>query len=149
MLGRDFASKVMRVGRDAVQWRADQLVYAFVGQGQRAFADYVIVDSAALAETPHSVDILAAGAVPLTALTAWQGICDHRSLRTSRPGRAQPEGSQLTSSVALIDEGRVKVRVPVSGTGIESSVARYTESSETVATAVAASVTSSRPSSAQ
>jgi hypothetical protein len=37
----------------------------------------------------------------------------------------------------------------VSGTGIESSVARYTEKSETVATAVAASVTSGRPSSAQ
>jgi hypothetical protein len=37
----------------------------------------------------------------------------------------------------------------VSGKGIEGSVARYTENSVTVATAVSASVTSSRLSSAQ
>ncbi|GAB7522703.1 NADP-dependent oxidoreductase [Paraburkholderia sp. 2C] len=75
-LGRDVAGKVMRVGRDAVQWRADQHVYAFVGQGQGAFADFVVVDGAALAEPPHSIDIATAGAVPLAALTAWQGIFD-------------------------------------------------------------------------
>jgi NADPH:quinone reductase-like Zn-dependent oxidoreductase len=75
-LGRDLAGTVMRVGRDAVQWRADQHVYAFVGQGQGAFADFVVVDSAALAEPPRSLDIAAAGAVPLAALTAWQGLFD-------------------------------------------------------------------------
>ncbi|APR38808.1 NADP-dependent oxidoreductase [Paraburkholderia sp. SOS3] len=75
-LGRDLAGIVMRVGRDAVQWRADQHVYAFVGQGQGAFADFVVVDSAALAEPPHSLDIVTAGAVPLAALTAWQGLFD-------------------------------------------------------------------------
>jgi NADPH:quinone reductase-like Zn-dependent oxidoreductase len=75
-LGRDFAGKVMRVGRDAVQWRTDQTVYGFVGQGQGAFAEFVVVDGAALAEPPHSVDIVTAGAIPLAALTAWQGICD-------------------------------------------------------------------------
>jgi len=75
-LGRDFVGKVMRVGRDAVQWRADQHVYAFVGQGQGAFAEFVVIDAAALAEPPHSVDIATAAAVPLAALTAWQGIFD-------------------------------------------------------------------------
>ncbi|MDQ7978187.1 NADP-dependent oxidoreductase [Paraburkholderia sp. SARCC-3016] len=75
-LGRDLAGTVMRVGRDAVQWRADQHVYAFVGEGQGAFADFVVVDSAALAEPPRSLDIAAAGAVPLAALTAWQGLFD-------------------------------------------------------------------------
>lgn len=75
-LGRDFVGKVMRVGRDAVQWRADQHVYAFVGQGQGAFAEFVVIDAAALAEPPHSVDIVTAAAVPLAALTAWQGIFD-------------------------------------------------------------------------
>jgi NADPH:quinone reductase-like Zn-dependent oxidoreductase len=75
-LGRDVAGKVMRVGRDAVQWRADQQVFAFVGQGQGAFADFVVVDGAALAEPPRSVDIATAGAVPLAALTAWQGLFD-------------------------------------------------------------------------
>ena len=76
-LGRDFAGVVEAVGKAASQWKAGDEVYGFVGQGQGAYAEFVIVDASALARRPTTVDWTVAGAVPLAALTAWQGLFDH------------------------------------------------------------------------
>jgi NADPH:quinone reductase-like Zn-dependent oxidoreductase len=119
-LGRDFAGKVMRVGRDAVQWRADQNVYAFVGQGQGALAEFVVIDSSALAEPPHSVDIATAGAVPLAALTAWQGIFDQGMLeKGERVLVHAAAGGVGHLAVQFAREKGAEVYATASGDGIE------------------------------
>ena len=52
----------------------------FVGQGQGAYDEFVAVGANALARRPAKVDWAVAGAVPLAALTAWQGLFDHGGL---------------------------------------------------------------------
>lgn len=79
-LGRDVAGIVARCGEGVENWKPGQPVFAFVGQGQGAYAEYVVVESSALASPPSSLAIEDAGAVPLAALTAWQGLFDHGKL---------------------------------------------------------------------
>lgn len=80
-LGRDFAGVVERVGDDVTRWKAGDAVFAFVGQGQGAYAEYVLADEHTLARPPRKADVFTAGAVPLAALTAWQGLFDHGGLK--------------------------------------------------------------------
>ncbi|ABE36004.1 zinc-binding dehydrogenase family protein [Paraburkholderia xenovorans LB400] len=79
-LGRDFAGVVERVGAGVGEWKQGDEVYGFVGQGQGAYAEFVVVDAQALARRPAKVDMAAAGAVPLAALTAWQGLFEQGDL---------------------------------------------------------------------
>lgn len=79
-LGRDFAGEVEAIGKDVAQWRPGDEVIGFVGQGQGAYAEFVVVEASALARRPAKVDWLIAGAVPLAALTAWQGLFDYGEL---------------------------------------------------------------------
>lgn len=79
-LGRDVAGLVARCGKGVERWQPGQAVFAFVGQGQGAYAHYVSVDAQALASPPPTLAIEDAGAVPLAALTAWQGLFDHGKL---------------------------------------------------------------------
>lgn len=79
--GRDVAGVVAACGEGVDGWRAGQPVHAFVGQGPGALADYVVVDAEALAPPPASASVEEAGAVPLAALTAWQGLFDHGKLQ--------------------------------------------------------------------
>jgi NADPH:quinone reductase-like Zn-dependent oxidoreductase len=80
-LGRDFAGTVERVGADVNEWTHDDDVFGFVGQGQGAFAEFVVVQASALARRPAGMGLVVAGAVPLAALTAWQGLYDHGGLK--------------------------------------------------------------------
>lgn len=84
--GRDFAGVVARTGDDVSGWKPGQEVYAFVGQGQGAFADYVLVNQSALARKPNTLDFPLASAVPLAALTAWQGLYEHGMLEADERG---------------------------------------------------------------
>jgi NADPH:quinone reductase-like Zn-dependent oxidoreductase len=79
-LGRDFSGTVAAVGNAVQGWKPGQPVYGFVGQGQGAYAQYVVVKAAALAQKPQSADYDVSAAVPLAALTAWQGLFTHGSL---------------------------------------------------------------------
>ncbi|ARP93372.1 NADP-dependent oxidoreductase [Bordetella genomosp. 13] len=81
-LGRDCAGMVQSSGDQHGPFRAGQPVYAFIGQGQGSYAEYALVPREALAPKPESLDLVEAAAVPLAALTAWQGLFDH--------GRLQP-----------------------------------------------------------
>jgi NADPH:quinone reductase-like Zn-dependent oxidoreductase len=79
-LGRDFAGVVEHVGDDAGTFHPGEAVYGFVGQGQGAYAQFVRIERSAIARKPATLDYRHAGAVPLAALTAWQGLFDHGAL---------------------------------------------------------------------
>ena len=87
ILGGDFAGEVAALGSGASGFEAGERVYgmqrAFGGFG--AFAQYVVARADILARTPESLDDVRAAAVPLAALTAWQGL--HADARL-RPGQA-------------------------------------------------------------
>ncbi len=76
-LGRDLSGVIERVGEGVSGWKPGQPVYAFLGQGQGAYAQFAIVPATALARKPNTTDYQVASAVPLAALTAWQGLFEH------------------------------------------------------------------------
>lgn len=81
VLGRDFSGVVERVGSEVSDWQAGDEVIGLAGQKSGTFADYVCVDASTLARRPDTTDVTAAAAVPLAALTAWQGLFDHGGVK--------------------------------------------------------------------
>jgi NADPH:quinone reductase-like Zn-dependent oxidoreductase len=77
----DLSGVVAEVGDGADGWRSGDEVYGLVGFDRPgAAAEYVTAPAADLAPKPASVDHLAAAAVPLGALTAWQALHEHAQL---------------------------------------------------------------------
>jgi len=77
----DVSGVVAATGPGAAGWRPGDEVYGLVGFDRPgAAAEYVTAPAADLALKPASVDHLAAAAVPLGALTAWQALHEHAHL---------------------------------------------------------------------
>jgi NADPH:quinone reductase-like Zn-dependent oxidoreductase len=78
----DLSGVVAAIGDGATGWRPGDEVYGLVGFDRPgAAAEYVTAPAADLAPKPASVDHLAAAAIPLGALTAWQALHQHARLR--------------------------------------------------------------------
>ena len=74
----DLSGVVTAAGDGVHGWRSGDEVYGLVGFDRPgAAAEYVTAPAADLAPKPASVDHLAAAAVPLGALTAWQALHEH------------------------------------------------------------------------
>jgi NADPH:quinone reductase-like Zn-dependent oxidoreductase len=79
--GRDLSGVVEEVGPGVKTFVAGSQVYAMLGYGRDgAEAEYTIALPSELAPKPGVLDHVQAAAVPLTALTAWQGLFDRASL---------------------------------------------------------------------
>jgi NADPH:quinone reductase-like Zn-dependent oxidoreductase len=78
----DLSGVVAATGRGVTGWRVGDEAYGLVGFDRPgAAAEYVTAPAADLAPKPASVDHLAAAAIPLGALTAWQALHEHAGLR--------------------------------------------------------------------
>ena len=80
-LGRDVCGTVVACGAAARDARPGDSVYALLGPDRGAYADYVLLKPDEYAPKPEHVDETVAAAVPLAALTAWQGLFDHGRLQ--------------------------------------------------------------------
>ena len=78
----DLSGVVAATGPGADGWHPGDVVYGLVGFDRPgAAAEYVTAPAADLAAKPACVDHLAAAAVPLGALTAWQALHQHARLQ--------------------------------------------------------------------
>ncbi len=77
-LGRDVCG-VVETG--AGNFKAGDEVYAHLGWTDGGFAEYALCAPSGVALKPRSLDMTTAGAVPLAATTAWQGLFDHGQLK--------------------------------------------------------------------
>jgi NADPH:quinone reductase-like Zn-dependent oxidoreductase len=78
----DLSGVVAAAGPGVEGWAAGDEVYGLVGFDRPgAAAEYVTAPAAELAPKPSSIDHLAAAAVPLGALTAWQALHEHARLQ--------------------------------------------------------------------
>lgn len=76
-LGNECSGVVVKVGSQVRDFRPGDAVYTRLPLGRiGAFAEYVAVDEAAVAKIPEGYAFDVAAAIPLTALTAWQGLID-------------------------------------------------------------------------
>ena len=91
ILGWDAAVVVEGAGAGARRFRIGDEVY-FAGDIGRpgSYAEYVAVDERIVARKPDTLDFVDAAAIPLTALTAWEGI-----LETFRLSPGEGKGRSL------------------------------------------------------
>jgi NADPH:quinone reductase-like Zn-dependent oxidoreductase len=79
--GRDLSGVVVELGPGVTTLSKGAEVYAMLGYGRDgAEADYIIARPFELAPKPRTLDHEQAAAVPLSALTAWQGLFEQASL---------------------------------------------------------------------
>lgn len=77
VLGRDFVGTAETAAGD---FEIGDAVYGMADVDHGTYADYIVVRPDMLAAKPHSLDMVAAGVVPLAGLTAWQGLFRHGGL---------------------------------------------------------------------
>ena len=80
-MGRDVSGVIEALGTRAHNMiRVGDPLYALLGNDRGGYAEYVVVKATELTAPPKGGDHVAAAAVPLAGLTAWQGLFDHGGL---------------------------------------------------------------------
>ncbi|HTV80707.1 MAG TPA: NADP-dependent oxidoreductase [Steroidobacteraceae bacterium] len=81
VMGRDVAGTVVECGPSVGRFTKGETIYAMPGLGRGGYAEYALVKVSEAAPKPESLDAVQAAAVPLAALTAWQGLFRHGQLQ--------------------------------------------------------------------
>jgi NADPH:quinone reductase-like Zn-dependent oxidoreductase len=84
ILGRDVAGVVVECGTSVSGFSKGDAVFAMPGLGRGGYAELAVVKASEAAPKPASLSALEAGAVPLAALTAWQGLFRHGNLKAGQ-----------------------------------------------------------------
>lgn len=87
ILGLDLAGTVEAIGEGVTRFRPGDAVYGMtggVGGHQGSLAEYAAVDAALLALKPAALSMRQAAALPLTAITAWEGLVDRAAVRAGQ-----------------------------------------------------------------
>lgn len=95
VLGTDLAGVVEAVGPGVSAFKAGDEVYGLTGgvRGlQGSLAEYAAVDAALLAPKPRNLTMREAAAIPLVALTAWEGLIDKAGLQPGQKVLIQAGG---------------------------------------------------------
>jgi NADPH:quinone reductase-like Zn-dependent oxidoreductase len=80
VLGRDVAGEVAALGSAVHRFAEGDKVYAMLDRHHGGYAEFTVVGEGDLAKMPQTLDYVEAAAVPLAAITAWQGLFDHGRL---------------------------------------------------------------------
>lgn len=84
-LGNECSGVVEKVGDGVQDFQKGDRVYTRLPLEKiGAFAEYVTVDHAAIAKMPAGYDFVTAAAVPLTGLTAYQGLVEELEVQSGR-----------------------------------------------------------------
>lgn len=80
MLGRDVSGVVAARGAAVATLLDGDEVFAMLEGSSGSYAEYVAISADLCVRKPDSIDHAEAAAVPLAAITAWQGLFDHGGL---------------------------------------------------------------------
>jgi zinc-binding alcohol dehydrogenase family protein len=98
VLGWDAAGTVIAAGSEAGLFEAgDEVYYAGALDRPGANSRYHVVDERLVARKPSTLSFTEAAALPLTALTAWEGLFERLGLRT---GALEQAGTLLVTAAA-------------------------------------------------
>lgn len=114
-LGNECAGVIVEIGKNVSNFKVGDKVYTRLPLPKiGAFAEYVAVDQSALAEMPAGYDFNTAAAIPLTGLTAWQGIQEELEAKAGETVLI-PGGSGSFGQMAVPLAKSLGLRVIVSG----------------------------------
>jgi NADPH:quinone reductase-like Zn-dependent oxidoreductase len=80
VLGRDVSGVIVDRGAAVATFLDGDEVIAMLDRSQGGYAEYVALPADLCVRKPESLDHAEAAAVPLAAMTAWQGLFDHGGL---------------------------------------------------------------------
>jgi NADPH:quinone reductase len=87
VLGLDMAGTVEEVGPGVIAFRAADEVYGMVGGVgglQGTLAEFISVDADLLAHKPKNLSMRQSAALPLSTITAWEGLVDRARVRANQ-----------------------------------------------------------------
>jgi NADPH:quinone reductase-like Zn-dependent oxidoreductase len=85
VMGRDISGIIASCGAGSADGlKEGDAIYAMLGVDRGGYAEYAIVTPGEAARKPASVDYVAAAAVPLAGLTAWQGLFRYGGLKAGQ-----------------------------------------------------------------
>jgi NADPH:quinone reductase-like Zn-dependent oxidoreductase len=87
VLGIDMAGVVQAVGAGVAQFKVGDAVYGMTGGVagvQGSLAEHAVVDAELLAHKPANLTMREAAALPLIALTAWEGLMDRAKVHAGQ-----------------------------------------------------------------
>lgn len=87
ILGADMAGTIVAIGNNVEDFVVGDEVYGLVGgvKGSAGtLAEYVLADSRLIALKPKNLTMREAAAIPLTFLTAWEGLIDKANLQSGQ-----------------------------------------------------------------
>jgi len=128
--GHELSGVVAEMGYGTTGLTVGQRVFGLTDWTRNgSLAEYTAVEARNLAPLPADVDYTVAAALPVSGLTAWQGLFDHARLRTGQTvlihGAAGGVGSiaiQLARDVGdrIIGTGRAADRDTAHGLGVDA-----------------------------
>jgi NADPH:quinone reductase-like Zn-dependent oxidoreductase len=128
--GHELSGVVAELGYGTTGLTVGQRVFGLTDWSRNgSLAEYAAVEARNLAPLPADVDHIVAAALPISGLTAWQGLIDHARLRTGQTvlihGAAGGVGSiavQLAREVGavVIGTGRAADRDTAVGLGVNA-----------------------------
>jgi NADPH:quinone reductase len=149
VLGLDMAGVVEEVASGVTSFKAGDEVYGMaggVGGRQGTLAEQIVVDVDLLAHKPKSLTMRQAAALPLSVITAWEGLVDRANVREGQKvlihagaggvGHiaiqiAQAFGAEVFSTIspqkAEIVQGFGAVPIDYTSLSVEDYVARFTQ----------------------
>jgi NADPH:quinone reductase len=87
VLGLDMAGRVEEVGTGVTEFRTGDEVFGMVGGvagRQGTLAEYVAADARLLAHKPKTLSMREAAVLPLSTITAWEGLVDRAQVRAGQ-----------------------------------------------------------------
>ncbi len=103
VLGWDAVGEVVAAGEAATQFQPGDVVY-YAGDLNRqgSNAEYQLVDERLVGSKPKSLSDAEAAALPLTAITAWEMLFEHLSIKQRSPGTSGPDSTEKSDEVILV-----------------------------------------------
>jgi NADPH:quinone reductase-like Zn-dependent oxidoreductase len=127
--GHELSGVVAELGYGTTGLTVGQRVFGLADwTGDGSLAEYAAVEARNLAPLPAGIDHTVAAAVPISGLTAWQGLFDHAGLKTGQTvlihGTAGGVGSMATQlahelGARVIGTGRAADREAALGLGAD------------------------------
>ncbi len=131
VLGWDAVGEVVASGEQATHFKPGDLVY-YAGDLNRqgSNAEYQLVDERLVGAKPENLSDAEAAALPLTAITAWEMLFEHLSIRQCRPASAETSGEVILLVGAAGGVGSIFLQLAKTITGATIIATASRESSQ-------------------
>ena len=131
VIGWDAVGEVVATGEQAAQFKpGDMVFYAGDLNRQGSNAEYQLVDERLVGSKPNSLSDAEAAALPLTAITAWEMLFEHLSIKQQSPHANEKSDEVILVIGAAGGVGSILIQIAKAITGATIIATASRESSQ-------------------